>query len=352
MFEHLIFYGACSASSQRTLPCPKVHGNVLPRQSIAFVCIPLAYCTFAPLRMMLTKTIDARLYPAKLLLFGEHVLLLGAKALAAPVPAFGGYWDWSATPDRHHQRLLQFAESEHLRACQSLDTEQFIQDLKAGLYFNSNIPTGYGLGSSGALCAAIYDRYAAQKTTELAALKAIFADMESFFHGNSSGIDPLTSYVGAPVLIEHKTSVQRVEPQVWQDKPPIVFLLDTQLPRRTGPLVSWFLAQQQEAVFADKLHTEYLPVHTEMVESWLMGQNVSFWANLRRVSRFQLENFDPMIPENIRDFWTKNAENQDFVLKICGAGGGGFVLGFAKNAASIQAISKLYPVVMPFPEQA
>ena len=28
-----------------------------------------------------------------------------------------------------------------------------------GLYFESTIPQGFGIGSSGALCAAIYDRY-------------------------------------------------------------------------------------------------------------------------------------------------------------------------------------------------
>ena len=30
-------------------------------------------------------------------------------------------------------------------------------DIKENLYFNSNIPQGYGLGSSGALIAAVYE---------------------------------------------------------------------------------------------------------------------------------------------------------------------------------------------------
>ena len=32
-----------------------------------------------------------------------------------------------------------------------------------GLFFKSNIPQGYGLGSSGAMVAAFYDRYAKKK---------------------------------------------------------------------------------------------------------------------------------------------------------------------------------------------
>jgi hypothetical protein len=44
---------------------------------------------------------EDRSFSAKLLLFGEHVLLLGAPALAVPVAAFGGHWHWSEQRDRH-----------------------------------------------------------------------------------------------------------------------------------------------------------------------------------------------------------------------------------------------------------
>jgi mevalonate kinase len=57
------------------------------------------------------------------------------------------------------------------------------------MYFDSSIPQGYGVGSSGALVAAIYDRYAQDKITVLenswkviAAKKHILSN-GSFFHG-------------------------------------------------------------------------------------------------------------------------------------------------------------------------
>ena len=41
--------------------------------------------------------------------------------------------------------------------------ERLDADLEKGMYFDSSIPMGYGVGSSGAIVAAIYDRYADHK---------------------------------------------------------------------------------------------------------------------------------------------------------------------------------------------
>jgi len=291
--------------------------------------------------------LNSRIFPAKLLLFGEHVLLLGAPALAVPVKAFSGQWAWQQEQDRHHNRMLQFADSDALKSVGIIDCEQFKSDLEAGLFFQSDIPTGYGLGSSGALCAAIYDRYVREKTEDLGQLKSIFAQMESFFHGNSSGIDPLTSFVGAPILIQNKTEVQRASLQNWETEKPIVFLLDSQLPRRTGPLVTWFLEQSHDPVFTQNLSRTYLPAHGALLKAWLSADSYLFWSNLHRVSVFQYENFTPMIPKTLEQFWKKNLDSQDFVLKICGAGGGGFVLGFARNFDSAKSLPQDFKIVFP-----
>ena len=291
--------------------------------------------------------LNTRRFPAKLLLFGEHVLLLGAPALAVPVAAFGGQWAFSEDIDRHHTRLLQFAKSASLESLDMLNTAQLIQDLNAGLYFQSNIPTGYGLGSSGALCAAIYDRYAQEKTDNLEVLKDVFAQMESFFHGNSSGIDPLTSFVGEPILIRNRTEVQRATLQKWGAEKPVVFLVDSHLPRRTGPLVEWFLAQSREEFFSQQLSSVYLPAHEAILQGWLSADAELFWPNLRKISAFQLEFFIPMIPQTLHNLWEKSFDNQDFVLKICGAGGGGFMLGFARNLETAQALAAEFRIVFP-----
>lgn len=294
-----------------------------------------------------TPILDPQIFPAKLLLFGEHVLLLGAPALAVPVDAFGGQWARSAQKDRHHDRLLQLAQSESLRSVETMDAAQFVHDLASGLFFKSNIPTGYGLGSSGALCAAIYTRYVREKTENLAHLKHIFAQMEHFFHGNSSGIDPLTSYVGAPILIRNKTEVARASALNWSAEKPVVFLLDSKLPRRTGPLVEWFLAQQNDPLFVQNLKEHYLPAHEATLQGWLSADAELFWTSLRQVSAFQLEHFQPMIPQTMVDIWEKSLVDPGFTLKICGAGGGGFVLGFARDLEVAQKLADTFKLVFP-----
>lgn len=289
---------------------------------------------------------NIRSYPAKLLLFGEHVLLRGAPALAIPLHTYGGQWAWRPTPDRHHERLQQFARSKELEQVSGLDTAAFIRDLSKGLFFQSDIPTGYGLGSSGALCAGVYDRYVSDKTADLAALKAIFARMESFFHGNSSGIDPLTSYVAAPVLLESAQQLQTVPFPVWNTPAPVVFLLDTRLPRRTGPLVEWFLAQCATPEFGGMLDNSYLPAHVAMLQGWLSADAEKFWSNLHRISSLQFEFFIPMVPATLRQLWEKSLSESAFKLKICGAGGGGFMLGFARNQQTAEELKANFSMIL------
>lgn len=291
-----------------------------------------------------------RNYPAKLLLFGEHVLLLGASALAVPAPVWNARWvlnsDGLPHP-KHRETLLKLADSKALSDISELDTKALKADILSGWFFQSNIPTGYGLGSSGALCAGIYDRYASSKTTDLAALKSTFGQMESFFHGASSGIDPLTSYLDSPLLIRHKTEISKVHPALW-DSEPVIFLLDTQMPRQTGPLVQWFLQQSEQAEFSERLQSTLLPAHEAMINAWLSADAATFWKGLEQVSAFQLAHFQPMIPDHMYSLWEKSLASSDFYLKICGAGGGGFILGYARNREAVESIAARYPVFFPF----
>ncbi|MEI6408149.1 MAG: hypothetical protein WCR52_02090 [Bacteroidota bacterium] len=289
-------------------------------------------------------------YPAKLLLFGEYVLLLGAPAFAIPTPAFGGRWVMPDDPSLGLSRqrdLKAFARSEALATVHGLEIKRLETDLEAGLYFDSNIPSGYGLGSSGALCAAIYDRYCVEKTDDVADLKQIFAGMESYFHGNSSGIDPLTSYIGKALLIEEKTKVQVVDMPDW-GRLPQLFLADTRLPRQTGPLVRWFLEQAETQAFSEMLQTRYLPTHQYMVNAWLNSNADDFWETLSLISALQYAYFTPMAPQPIRAAWRESLDSADYRFKICGAGGGGFILGFAKSARALESCNKQFRLTLPF----
>ncbi|MBL7804668.1 MAG: hypothetical protein JNL02_13085 [Saprospiraceae bacterium] len=291
-------------------------------------------------------------YPAKLLLFGEHVLLLGAPALSVPVETFGGHWEWHSpdTPMRELDlKLLEFARSPVLRGVDVIDTEALENDLGLGLYFDSNIPTGYGLGSSGALVAAVYDRYAKSKSDDPQVLKQIFARMEAYFHGHSSGIDPLTSYLGKAVKVREIQEVETVQQQDWAPHGPVVFLLDSALPRHSGPMIQWFQTQAQKPDFFNLLKNRYLPDLEETIGHWLEGELDPFLSKAAEISAFQFEHFSPLIPESVREIWARAlARHKNVHFKLCGAGGGGFVLGFAATKEEVRFLADHHPLIFPF----
>jgi mevalonate kinase len=282
-------------------------------------------------------------YPAKLILFGEYALLKGAPALSIPLPVYSGSWHTVG------QDACTLPLPEGIYDFEGLQRAgvncQAFQD--ARLCFESNIPMGYGLGSSGALCAAIYDRFAEHKTTDPRQLQQLLAGMEAFFHGKSSGIDPLTSYLNQAILIQ---SPEEVVPVAWNpgDNLPCLFLLDTQFPRKTGPLVEWFLKQTETPLYQKQLEMVLLPANLQAIHSLLDSQPEILWESLHRISAFQAEYMQPMIPEAFRPLWQTSLNRQDVALKICGAGGGGFILGFAKDVQTAIDFAGAYPLTFPF----
>ena len=138
------------------------------------------------------------LFYAKILLFGEYGIINNAKALSIPYNYYKGALlmdnKTSEAAVSSNSKLKAFAQ--HLitldNALVTFDIKRLTSDLSKGMYFDSSIPQGYGVGSSGALVAAIYDRYAFEKITvlenlthqKLLKLKSIFSEMESFFMEN------------------------------------------------------------------------------------------------------------------------------------------------------------------------
>lgn len=139
------------------------------------------------------------LFYSKILLFGEYGIIKDSKGLSIPYNFYNGALKVDEHPSdvaRSSNKSLK-AFSEYLKSMDpqmvSFDIDRMEKDIESGMYFDSSIPQGYGVGSSGALVAAIYDKYANDKITvlenltreKLLKLKGIFSVMESFFHGKS-----------------------------------------------------------------------------------------------------------------------------------------------------------------------
>lgn len=287
-------------------------------------------------------------YASKLLLFGEYTIIKGGSALAFPLPNYVGYWDFSLRVNNENLkkwcRYIQEAQSKNPTLFE-IDTQRFEADLKRGLFFNSNIPTGYGVGSSGALCAALYDEYSV-KTTKLQPneanvfqLKTIFQTLENFFHGSSSGIDPLICYLNEPLLLKGKTDAELVTLKPKKNPQSAIFLLDTKRPRKTEPLVNFFLEKLKNEDFNTAFENEWCVYNELIINDFLNQNDENFYKNLQKLSSFQFEHLAKMIPDDFKEIWKNGLESGHYTIKLCGAGGGGFLLGFTENWEAFRVAS-------------
>lgn len=267
-------------------------------------------------------------FPAKILLLGEYTILNGSRALALPYPELGGNWSFedtgSAERESSRRSLLDFI-SRNWEGL--LETKKLAEDFKKGLWFSSTIPQGFGLGSSGALVAALYDRYALQKGTDMGA-KMVLARLEAHFHGASSGLDPYVSLVQKPLLIQSFEEVQTLAAPLDLSG---FFLVNTGKPRQTGPLVAIYQEKLKDPEFKQGC-VEVLTKDVNFAVDAIVGRKTQALSHhLWHISKSQWDFFPEMIPTQLRGHWTRGIETGDYVLKLCGAGGGGFLLGYSEK---------------------
>lgn len=295
------------------------------------------------------------LFYAKILLFGEYGIIKDAKGLSIPYNFYKGALKTSDTQTdqakssntklRSYVAYLDQIDAAMVR----FDLERFQKDLDKGMYFDSSIPQGYGIGSSGALVAAIYDRYAIDKITilenltreKLLKLKEIFGVMESFFHGKSSGLDPLNSFLSLPILIHSKDHLEPTGiPSQQRSGQGAVFLLDSGMTGETAPMVSIFMSQMESPAFRKMIKEQFIAYSDSCVEDFLKGDVKSLFGNLKRLSGVVFTHFKPMIPKQFHALWQQGIESNAYYLKLCGSGGGGYMLGFTQDLEQARTMLK------------
>jgi mevalonate kinase len=289
------------------------------------------------------------IFNSKLLLFGEYGLMYNAMALSVPFPKYSGFLDFESD----HLHVESNAEIrkfyKHLKSADSnkelhfsFDLPRLENDLERGLFFNSSIPQQYGLGSSGALVAALFGKYAFPSnlgnnlSPEI--LKANFAVLESFFHGKSSGLDPLISYLNKPILINSQKQVIPVDFDL-QKAGLAVALIDTKTTGATGPLVKHFIDLFNLPEFAQAFESQFIPANSGCIESLLNGDKQNFFLHLEKLVRFQLYHFHEMIPAGFHRV-ISFAHCEKVYIKLLGSGGGGFLLAFAESHDVLDRWSK------------
>lgn len=140
-------------------------------------------------------------FHSKILLAGEYTVIADGYALALPFRKYTGRFEISPNNlQTELHDLYSYLIENNLDIY--FDLDQMLAEIKSGLSYKSDIPIGYGLGSSGALIAALFDRYGYKDLKDYNALKSILGRAECAFHGTSSGMDPFVSYLISPYCLQ------------------------------------------------------------------------------------------------------------------------------------------------------
>lgn len=293
------------------------------------------------------------LTPAKILLFGEYSVLVNSSALV--IPYFKKYGQLSFPTD--YERTIRtkvesnlslknfFGYCEKLQSTSEiiskLDLERFRNDLKEGLYFKSSIPQQYGLGSSGSLTAAIFKRYALSKPSNIYNIKKALAQLESHFHGKSSGFDSLVCYIERPLLI-NELEIKMLDSNIDQKLDDFgAFLVDTRQTNPTHNFVNEFLLKfNTDQAFRSRIEETYNTLVNQTIELFINSEKGPFFKTIKDLVLQQYFLFSHLYPEPFLQIAKESSETGLFYIKLCGSGGGGYLLGFTKNMKDSEAYFK------------
>lgn len=283
-------------------------------------------------------------YPAKVMLAGEYGVLMGGSALTFPLHSY-----YARVKERAH--IPEGKEDEASRSEQNLqelsayigklpeDTFHVPPDRNllaartAGYWLETNIPVGGGLGSSGAVSAALYDCFfPGARELPLQKQREDLAVIESYFHGKSSGVDALTCFTGQSLYFSMDGSVRKVGfdpagiPGGYR-----FFLVDSGERIASAPLVQHFLLEMKASSFASSIRNEYLMITQKLIETLLGEREADPGMLVRVLSDYQYTHFRKMIPPVMLDAWIEGQVTGEYLLKLIGSGGG-FLLGITHHS--------------------
>ncbi len=284
-----------------------------------------------------------RTFSGKVMVFGEYSVISGSSVAILPYKQVTGYL---AMPDEAELDIKAMDSNKELRGFLDylyliekkgagifLNLSQIHKDLENGMFFHSTIPQKYGLGSSGAVCAALFEYYKRDgmdwKTMPIVRVKTLLARMESYFHGSSSGVDPLSIYFGEPLFICNGDYIRPGAQGAFSGNKMRIFMIDTMQPGETITNMIYFEEQMKIDSFQQSFTYQFVPLVNRTIEEWMKGslkENTIF-----ALSREQLRFLRPMVPPTYDEIWMKGIYTGMFALKMCGSGGGGKILGFTED---------------------
>lgn len=271
-------------------------------------------------------------YPAKVILFGEYTLLNGSSALAIPYFSLAGSFEYGAQKedevDSHHslKSFLIWLCEQHLLGL-SINAELINKAIQKKIWFNSSIPLGAGLGSSGALVAAVATVFSnLKKGFTLQEQWKVLAKMESYFHGTSSGIDPLVSFTQKAIRIKQGNVevIQNVNANDFSFE-----LIPSENRVSTSDLVAMYKVKLKKRSYLKAIEKNLIPIVNQLVDA---TPTPSTYHLVQKLSEIQTELFPEMLGKQGLSLALDGKLSSRFAIKLCGSGGG-FLLKFRNPIA-------------------
>ena len=275
---------------------------------------------------------DSISFNSKILLFGEYGIMHDSNALSIPYKKFNGYLSKSdhlsedqKISNRNIESLYKYIiQEDYLNDI--INSDNLKEEIDSGLYFDSNIPIGSGLGSSGALVSSIISRYSKVdlKSFSNSEIKKIMSLVESKFHGNSSGFDPAVSYFNKPMLYSNQ-KLKLIERIAFKDFK--VYIIDSQIDSSTKKMIKVFEDKISKSKFRLFFNSKFIKNTNQCIDH-LINTSKLFRDSVKELSNDTLHNFQEMIPEKLKNKWKEGIKNDSYYMKLCGSGGGGFFLAY------------------------
>lgn len=270
-----------------------------------------------------------RKFPGKILLFGEFTVIEGGHAFAIPSVKYYAEWRLQSFIDERLQSIIK-----HLSQLDFLDTQKFEQDIGNGWYVESNIPIGASLGSSGALSAAILYKYGkVENESDINEIRSKGRLIEDYFHGKSSGLEPLISYHQKGIIVNgNKLSTIEIN-SALKESLTSIYLFDSKISRGKFLPIDWFLNQYKEIEFkkmADRLNT----FNQTIIQAIMDSESILLKECFKEISALQYIHFKPLITPSISDLWKYGLDSDEYYMKVSGKGAGGYYLVYVNKHKS------------------
>jgi mevalonate kinase len=107
-------------------------------------------------------------------------------------------------------------------------------------------------------------------------------------------------------------------------------------------MVSLFMENMKEEAFSKMMREEFIQMTDRCVDNFLKGNLKSLFGNMKSLSALVLKHFKPMIPKEFHELWKKGIDSNTYYLKLCGSGGGGYILGFTEDFKAAQKALEAY----------